>query len=152
MDFIGEIGAKLTQTGQKTKKMASNLVDSAKLNTQIAELNKNLQDAYQALGKQYFEIYGENPQEELLSACRQIKGMLTTMEQSRRELNQLRNVLACPSCGHENVAGAKFCAQCSAQLPQHSLQQEPENIFCPSCGNKLASGAHFCTKCGTKLD
>jgi class 3 adenylate cyclase/tetratricopeptide (TPR) repeat protein len=48
---------------------------------------------------------------------------------------------ACASCGNENPASAKFCAQCGRSL----------TLACPSCGNPYPAGAQFCMECGTPL-
>lgn len=50
---------------------------------------------------------------------------------------------ACPSCGHMNPAGAKFCQECGTKLET--------GIRCPSCGHINPAGAKFCQECGTKL-
>jgi class 3 adenylate cyclase len=47
----------------------------------------------------------------------------------------------CPSCGHENRAGRKFCAGCGAEL----------TLLCGSCGAKNRPGERFCGKCGKPL-
>jgi len=49
--------------------------------------------------------------------------------------------MTCPSCGTENVAGAKFCVECGAALAR----------ACPSCGTAAPDGAKFCLECGTAL-
>jgi hypothetical protein len=49
---------------------------------------------------------------------------------------------ACPSCGAQNTAGAKFCELCGAKM-------EVEERKCKNCGEGLRSGAKFCPKCGT---
>ncbi len=49
--------------------------------------------------------------------------------------------LACPGCGAETIAGAKFCAQCGVALAPR----------CPSCGTEHAPAARFCMQCGTAL-
>jgi class 3 adenylate cyclase/tetratricopeptide (TPR) repeat protein len=49
--------------------------------------------------------------------------------------------VTCPSCGTENVAGAKFCVECGAALAR----------ACPSCGTPAPEGAKFCLECGTAL-
>lgn len=152
MDFFDGLGAKLTQTGQKTKKMASTLVDTAKLTTQITDLNKSVQELYAKLGDQYYLLHGGEPEEALGELCAQIKGKLEEAELLKADLQRLKNVRVCPQCGYENTSDANFCAQCSAQLPELPKRPEPQEVFCPSCGSKLAPGAHFCTKCGTKLD
>ena len=50
--------------------------------------------------------------------------------------------VACPQCGHQNAAGAKFCVECGAK-------QGPAT--CPNCKAQLSPGAKFCTECGQKL-
>jgi class 3 adenylate cyclase/tetratricopeptide (TPR) repeat protein len=48
----------------------------------------------------------------------------------------------CANCGHENPAGAKFCAMCGSAL----------TLACPSCGSAYRSGDLFCIECGTRLE
>lgn len=47
----------------------------------------------------------------------------------------------CPDCGTELPAGAKFCFSCGKRLTNN----------CPQCGNELPAGARFCQNCGAKL-
>src|SRR4030095_12463230 len=49
--------------------------------------------------------------------------------------------MLCPSCGFENVAGAKFCEECGAPCVR----------VCPSCGQQVRPTAKFCPDCGTPL-
>jgi membrane protease subunit (stomatin/prohibitin family) len=51
----------------------------------------------------------------------------------------------CPKCGTPHPAGAKFCANCGAQLAA-----APQ--ICAKCGAQNAPGAKFCTNCGTPFD
>ena len=44
----------------------------------------------------------------------------------------------CPSCEHENRAGAGFCEACGAPLAR----------VCRSCGAALSAAARFCNDCG----
>jgi class 3 adenylate cyclase/predicted ATPase len=50
-------------------------------------------------------------------------------------------IRACPSCGSDAPAGAKFCPQCGSALAAR----------CGSCGADAAPGARFCGQCGTPL-
>jgi class 3 adenylate cyclase/tetratricopeptide (TPR) repeat protein len=50
--------------------------------------------------------------------------------------------MVCSSCGTENRAGRKFCAQCGSQLA----------VSCPSCGAANEPGERFCGECGTPLE
>jgi class 3 adenylate cyclase len=46
--------------------------------------------------------------------------------------------MKCPSCSHENRAGAKFCEECAARLKR----------ACAGCGAELRPTAKFCDECG----
>lgn len=50
--------------------------------------------------------------------------------------------IACPSCGKQNAAGAKFCADCGSKL-------EVAKVPCVKCGAELREGAKFCSECGS---
>jgi len=55
--------------------------------------------------------------------------------------------VACPSCGHQNPAGTKFCGNCGAKLPEATGKR-----FCTTCGAELAAGTKFCGNCGAKQE
>lgn len=152
MDFFDGLGAKLTQTGQKTKQMASTLVDTAKVTTQISDLTKSIQEIYTKLGEQYYQLRGGEPEEAMAELCAQIAGKLDEMEILKADLQRLKNIRVCPQCGHENTPDANFCAKCSVQLPELPKRPEPQVACCAHCGNVLAPGARFCTKCGGKVE
>ena len=49
--------------------------------------------------------------------------------------------MTCPTCGHENAAGQKFCGQCGAPL----------QAVCASCGTANPPDHKFCGECGAAL-
>ncbi|MDP9331026.1 MAG: AAA family ATPase [Actinomycetota bacterium] len=49
--------------------------------------------------------------------------------------------MICGSCGAENRAGRKFCAECGAALA----------VGCPTCGASNEPGEKFCGECGSAL-
>ena len=49
--------------------------------------------------------------------------------------------MTCPSCGHVNPEGQKFCGECGSALV----------ATCSSCGAANAPGQRFCGECGTAL-
>ncbi len=53
--------------------------------------------------------------------------------------------VACPSCGHQNTGGSKFCSECGTKLPEATGKR-----FCNQCGQEIAPGAKFCGNCGAK--
>src|SRR3954454_13107330 len=49
----------------------------------------------------------------------------------------------CPSCGHSNVTGARFCGNCGTSLTG--------SIRCPRCEASNPEGQRFCNACGEAL-
>jgi membrane protease subunit (stomatin/prohibitin family) len=55
---------------------------------------------------------------------------------------QQTNTVPCPSCGKQNTAGVKFCADCGSKM-------EISKVPCVKCGAELREGAKFCSECGS---
>jgi membrane protease subunit (stomatin/prohibitin family) len=53
--------------------------------------------------------------------------------------------VACPACGKQNTATAKFCADCGGKM-------EVAKVPCVKCGAQLREGAKFCSECGTSQE
>ncbi len=49
--------------------------------------------------------------------------------------------VACPKCGKQQKASARFCANCGASL----------GLACPSCGKSYSPQDRFCAGCGAGL-
>src|SRR5260370_400654 len=47
----------------------------------------------------------------------------------------------CPSCGHEQRAGGRFCPGRGTALP----------LLCRQCGNPVERDDQFCATCGTPM-
>ena len=50
----------------------------------------------------------------------------------------------CPSCGHKNDEGIRFCQECGTPLTAAGTKH------CTSCGMELAPGIRFCGGCGAQ--
>src|SRR5947207_7330546 len=49
----------------------------------------------------------------------------------------------CPSCGHSNPKGARFCGACATLLSGA--------VACPGCGASNPAEQRFCNACGQAL-
>ena len=54
-------------------------------------------------------------------------------------------LVPCPACGKQNVAGAKFCSDCGGKM-------EVGKVPCVNCSAQLREGAKFCSECGSKQE
>lgn len=151
MAFLDDLGAKLSKTGQKTMQKANELADITKLNMRTGELNKAVQELYAKVGEQYYALHRSRPEEALAPLCGEIDAAMAEMDQIKADIQRIRQIKVCPSCGYENPSDASFCCKCSAALPELPRREEPAGPVCPSCGAAVMEGAMFCTKCGTRL-
>lgn len=56
-----------------------------------------------------------------------------------------QQVVLCPKCGTQNIAGTKFCGNCGTNLGPVAT------INCPKCGAEMPSTMKFCGNCGSPL-
>ena len=110
-------------------------------------LEETLRDAY----VQAARLHREQPEEALARLCGEIDTANQELEQIRADVQRIRQIKVCPSCGYENPSDASFCCKCSAALPELPRREEAGGPVCPSCGAPVMEGAAFCTKCGTRL-
>ena len=119
----------------------------------LSELQKQEGDILLEIGKQAYEQNPSAwPQDAKLKLIRQnIATAQATLDEAKAAQEQADAEKAvedakgrCPSCGHKNPDGVKFCQECGSPLaaagPKH----------CISCGVELSAGTHFCGECGAK--
>ena len=109
MAFLDDLGAKLSKTGQKTMQKANELADITKLNMRTGELNKAVQELYAKVGEQYYALHRSQPEEALAPLCGEIDAAMAEMDQIKADIQRIRQIKVCPSCGYENPSDASFC-------------------------------------------
>lgn len=62
-------------------------------------------------------------------------------DELKNRRDEEKNFDVCPSCGHNNLKGSKFCSECG----------KPMKKTCPDCNAEVENTAHFCPNCGRKL-
>lgn len=116
MPVFNDIGKKITQTSQDAVKKTKDIIETGKLNSQINAENRKIAGFYQQIGKAYFELFADNPDERVADACAQIKESKQNIAGWLAEANRMKGIAACPVCGAENALSAKFCNACGAGM------------------------------------
>ena len=120
--------------------------------TQVSDLKKQEQDLYAEIGRQAIERYGLDSfgetadklrlvQSNLASATRELDAQKAEQEAKEKAEQEAAAALRCPSCGHSNPEGTKFCQECGTKMG---------GSVCVSCGAPLPPGSRFCGECGAK--
>ncbi len=119
---------------------------------EVNELKNQEEELYAEIGRKAVKLYGLDifgdtanklklVQSNLSSAREKLDKSKSEKEAKEKAERAAVDACTCPSCGHENLQGTKFCQECGTKL-------EAAKTFCTSCGSKLAPGTRFCGECG----
>ncbi|MGN0613509.1 MAG: zinc-ribbon domain-containing protein [Porcipelethomonas sp.] len=157
MSFVSDFGKSISNKTKEISQKAKVMSETSSLNNIIKGEECKIDFQYKAIGKMYFEKYGNDPGEEFSDAIGIIKSSLEKIEQTKEEIIKVKSRFNCPACGEPFKNNAMFCSKCGAKLPEREEQSTentaiPENAQkCGKCGNILKKEAIFCNVCGNKL-
>lgn len=119
-------------------------------NSQIEDYQKLISDIFLQLGKQYYELYQDVPDEKLSSLVNQIKEYYAQIEELNKRIEEAKKKdIVCPNCGKQILEGQAFFGNCGSKI-QPLVSQEKKNRICQQCGSNIPEGCNFCGMCGTK--
>ncbi|MCD8384090.1 MAG: zinc ribbon domain-containing protein [Clostridiales bacterium] len=130
---------------RKTWMGTKNMGDNAALSGEIGERERQIEQLYAQLGRQYYETHGEEPEPELAPVVQQIDGALEELRDRKRLLQEKLGLTNCPQCGREVPMVNPYCSYCGCRLPQR------KQTVCRVCGASLVEGALFCIACGERV-
>lgn len=150
MSVFDDIGKTFTKAGQKTKQMT----DIARINSLISDEEKKLNNIYTQIGKTYVEKNPSICQEDFTDYVDTAYDITKRIAEYKLQIQTMKGVVSCPSCGMEVSEGAKFCPACGTPIPviEKPVEEKPEEPKCPSCGAPIAQGQKFCVECGAKIE
>jgi len=159
-DFFEKITGSIDKGIKTISSKGKEIIEVTKLKGEIKDIKASIQDRFNLLGKNVFEMInrGALKEEEIKVDCEEIKSLfrkITELEEAikRVETEALKmrygaDAVLCPKCGVANKSGDKFCSSCGSTL---TPEISSEGKVCPSCGAPVKEDTKFCTKCGTKL-
>ena len=99
-------------------KRAGQMVDVAKLNVQLFDLNGEYNDVLRQLGQVMVDTHnGEVPENDIVTRLlAQADEMAAKITDLKGRISDLKQAQACPDCGAPCGKGDKFCRQCGRTL------------------------------------
>ena len=152
MAFFDEIGKKISQTGQVAVQKTKQMADVAKLNSDISDEEKKLTNIYFQIGQLYVSLHNNDPESDFEVLIDQLNETQTKIENLRQQIQDIKGVKRCATCGAEIPSNSTFCSSCGTAVIQPKAVDAADLIKCANCGKMIEKSMKFCTFCGSKMD
>lgn len=159
MDFFNKIGKKINEISSNTVKATKDMSEISKLNSEIKQLKKNIQEAKAEAGIVAVETYPTIDTEKIGVLVDQIHQAEQQINEIQEQIGIIRGEKVCPSCDAVLPADTRFCNNCGAEQEIPEQVEEVAEVMessdsestkmCGHCQNVLPLDAKFCNKCGT---
>ncbi len=129
MGFIDDVVVNAKSAAEMVGKTAGKIVDVSKLKINLAEINAEIKESYEALGKYVYEnsrtLFSEDT--EAVAKINAIDDFIAQAEAIKKDLMDKQNKLSCPKCGKLSGVGVSFCSECGTKLvePPVAPAEEP---------------------------
>lgn len=120
MAFFDKLSETLTNASKDVSQKAKDFSGVAKLTMDIHTKEDQLQKMYAQIGKLYFESHKDDETADY-EQMSQIKDTLATIEDMKKELNELKGTKVCPRCGQEVKMADIYCKSCGAKLEDDEI-------------------------------
>lgn len=152
MAFFDDFGKKLSQAGQSAVQKTKEVTDIARINAAIGEQEKQAAEIYSEIGKLYVTQYPNGTGTEFQTLLERLRNAENKIFDYRKQIQEIKGVVRCQTCGAEVAAHSAFCNSCGAKiLVVPSAATAVDTAVCPACGALNGKDSHFCTSCGTVL-
>lgn len=151
MAFFDNISKKLSQTGQGMVQKTKEMADVAKLNSNIADEEKKIDNLYYRIGQLYVSLHNEDFESDFWEFIAQLKESQEYIKKFKEEIQKIKGVRRCEICGAEIPTSATFCSSCGTAIIQQKAVDAINLFECNKCGRMIEKGMKFCTFCGCKV-
>ncbi|WMT41551.1 zinc ribbon domain-containing protein [Paenibacillus sp. D2_2] len=111
---------KIKDSAGKMTDRAQNVVEIGRLNTQIANIEREMGLYYQKMGEVFYEGYRlkdmSEAEKEMLELAKTCDLLVEERDEVRLKIAELKNERLCGTCGKNVAQDAMFCPYCGASL------------------------------------
>lgn len=150
MAFFDKVKQSFEKTSQNVQQKTKDVTNVARLNAQISDAERKINDLYYKLGYEVYKAYREEPLEAGAVQIGEINYLHKVISDSKAQIAAINQENQCPKCGARISKDMLFCGGCGFKLPVVEVEQ-PAKPACPACGAEIADGSVFCGSCGHRL-
>lgn len=152
MAFFDDLGRKLTSVSQSAVQKTKDVADIAKINSEISELERTVNNLYGQIGKLYVAKHAADYESDFAGMIASVIESERKIAECRQRIQDIKGVVRCEKCGADIPVGAAFCSYCGAPTPKSTASSNTQNLEkCASCGAMIPQGTRFCTACGKPM-
>ena len=134
MEFFDKLGKKATEAYKITADKTGKLAKETKLRLKINELRRNIEDAYEEIGKKVYESHlreedfaKEEIKQETEGLCVKIDVLSDEIEDLLEQCLDLRDKKQCKNCFVEMDKEYKYCPNCGVKQDKEKDFERDEN-------------------------
>lgn len=128
MGFFDKLSDIVSTTGKELNKKAKDLVSTSKLESQISLEEEKIHNIYVQIGTEYYDQYKKDPVNPYAQLCEQITASKNTIEELKKEVEKLKGLQRCPSCGAAVSIEAAFCPACGTKMPEVKVEEVVQEV------------------------
>ena len=178
MDFFEKMGETISGKSKEAAKKAKDLAEITKLSGQICRKKELITKEYEEIGREYYEANKDKADGLYATQCMVIKEAGENIQKLQKEIDKIKGIKKCESCGEDVCREARFCPKCGAATGKETeektefsaetstegnpAEKSVENPAeksgeivatqkCPLCGADIQMDTVFCSSCGQKI-
>ena len=145
------LGKMASEATAKAVEQAKVLTEVTKLNSQIADEEKRINENYLRIGKLYIEIHADDYEEDFSEMLAAITESEKKIQTYKLQIQDVKGVVRCSKCGAEVAKNAAFCGACGEHMPPIDTVDVATKTNCIKCGSEITEDMRFCACCGAAV-
>ncbi|MCC8110769.1 MAG: zinc ribbon domain-containing protein [Ruminococcus sp.] len=115
--FFNRLGKTISDTTNSVVKKTKSSTNTMRLNGQINEEERNINNAYLAIGKEYVNLHRDDNEPVFSEQCQKIAESRQKIFEDQEQIRKNKHILLCENCGAEMRETILFCTVCGAENP-----------------------------------
>ena len=111
-----EIGQKISDFGKEVGGKVKDTAEILCLKQKLASEESKLKAAYRAIGELYYQEHEGEIEDAYIVHFEHVGEANAAIEDYQAQINNLKGVQVCPSCGASVEAGAAYCGKCGHRM------------------------------------